>query len=90
MLQALFNGSKQQGMGFMDRSGAVPITLEDAERYCQHDNLYFDYLRGRVLKVDLSGDTFSSRLYDRDNGPGAAEEVIQQLRQALSNTQATA
>lgn len=27
----------------------------------------FDYLYGRVLKVDLSGDEFEESLYDRDN-----------------------
>lgn len=37
-------------------------------------SLYFDYIRGRVLKVRLSGDFLEDldfRLYDRDNGPCA-------------------
>lgn len=42
---------------------------------------YFDYLYGRVMKVDLSSDDgFEERLYDRDNGKGAAQKVIDALR----------
>jgi hypothetical protein len=33
VLAALFNASKQQGMGFLDESGAVPMTVEDARQY---------------------------------------------------------
>ena len=46
--------------------------------------IYFDYVKGRVMKVDLSGDEFSPRLYDRDNGQGAAEGVINALRAKVS------
>jgi len=45
--------------------------------------LSFDYLMGRVLKVDISGDTFSAWGYDRDNGEGAAHTAIERLRQRL-------
>jgi hypothetical protein len=38
--------------------------------------LYFDYVGGRVLKVDLSGDELDPVLYDRDNGEGAADEAV--------------
>jgi len=41
--------------------------------------LWFDYLYGRVMKVDLSGDEFEERLYDRDLGPGAAQEAIDSI-----------
>ena len=82
VLQALFNASRQQGMGFLDRSGARPMTLEDAASYTDDGRLYFDYLRGRVLKVDISGDGFAPHAYDRDNGAGAAARAIAQLRGA--------
>ena len=42
---------------------------------------YFDYLYGRVLKVWIKGDELDSRLYNRDNGEGAAERAINTLRQ---------
>ena len=38
---------------------------------------YFDYLKGRVMKVDLSEDDgFEEWLYDRDNGEGAAQSAL--------------
>lgn len=42
---------------------------------------YFDYLFGRVMKVEIpeSGE-METWLYDRDNGDGAAEDVIASLR----------
>ena len=38
--------------------------------------LYFDYVKGRVIKVDLNDDAFDERMYDRDNFPGAAFEAV--------------
>ena len=32
------------------------------------------------MKVDLSQDTFDGWLYDRDNGEGTAQKVIDELR----------
>ena len=32
------------------------------------------------MKIDLSGDTLDVRLYDRDNGYGAAAAALQALR----------
>lgn len=75
VLAALFNASKQQGLGRMDMSGVSEMTEEDAGTLVE-DGLHFDYLRGRVLKVDLAEDEFNPRLYDRDNGPGAAAAAI--------------
>lgn len=94
VLKALFDASKQQGMGLYDRSGAEPIRLEDAteivqartrtqrnaQTLSQETTCQFDYLRGRVLKVDIGGDAFDPRLYDRDNGSGAAFRAIDELR----------
>ncbi len=36
----------------------------------------FDYVYGKAIKVDLSGDAFSPYLYDRDNGKGRAQAAI--------------
>ncbi len=79
VLQALFNASKHQGLGFLQVEGAKPMTLDDANDITAND-LYFDYCRGRVLKVDISGDEFEARSYDRDNGNGAAERAIAAIR----------
>jgi hypothetical protein len=82
LLAALFNASKQQGLGFMDVRGAAPMTVEDAGQVIEQDGMHFDYLRGRVMKIDIEGDALNPRLYDRDNGDGAAERAVAPLRAA--------
>lgn len=85
VLQALFNASKQQGMGFMDKRGAEQMSIEKAiEIVDEYEEakapLSFDYLLGRVMKVSIDGDEFSPRLFDRDNGEGAAARAIDRIR----------
>ena len=41
---------------------------------------YIDRFNGRVLKMDLRGPTLDGRLYDRDNGNGAAERIVKFIR----------
>ncbi len=85
VLAALFNASKQQGMGFLDASGAGQMSVEDAREYTSEDRpQYYDYLRGRVMKVDLSKDELRTGLYDRDNGHGAAARALKPLLTAKS------
>ena len=49
-------------------------------------SLYFDYLKGRVMKVDLGGKSLDPRLYDRDNGPGAALKALEVLIKKRAET----
>lgn len=77
VLAALYNASKPQGMGFMQYD-PKPMTESEAEELLTQ-NTYFDYLKGRVMKVDLSKDEFSPHGYDRDNGEGAAMAVVLEL-----------
>lgn len=79
VLCALYNASRPQGMGFMHYT-PQEMQCEEAEQLLSQTK-YFDYLKGRVMKVDLSSDTeFREALYDRDNGQGAAQRVIDSLR----------
>lgn len=81
VLAALYNSSKQQGMGFMHASGRSPMTEIQAEAEIEAcPRCCFDYLHGRVMKVDISGDTLWVALYDRDNGHGSAARAINELR----------
>ena len=53
------------------------MTEAEAQELLDSGQTYFDYLKGRVMKIDLSGDSeLDPRLYDRDNGAGAAERAI--------------
>jgi len=88
VLQALFNASKQQGMGFLDGRGHYKLSLEDSQVCIDRGgSQYYDYLRGRVLKIDLSKDELDTRLYDRDNGHGAAERALQPLFERFNESQ---
>ena len=79
LLAALYNASHPQGMGFIHYD-PKPMG-EDEAREILKTYTNFDYLKGRVMKIDLSSDVeLRADLYDRDNGPGAAEIVIDELR----------
>ena len=41
---------------------------------------YIDYYQGRYIKTDLSGDTISPRLYERDSTPGSVQKFVDQIR----------
>lgn len=86
VLQALFNNSSQQGLGFLDRSGASKMSVEQAtaDIAARNGRLYFDYHRGRVMKCDISGDELCPRLYDHENGQGSAQRAIQSIQSAAA------
>lgn len=87
VLAALYNGSRQQGKGFLNGAGYLPMTVDQAreEIDARGKDLYFDYLHGRVMKINLSGDEVDTALYNRDNGYMAAEKIIENLRSPLEN-----
>lgn len=84
VLAALYNASKPQGLGFLEFD-PVPMSEGEAEKLLKYGT-YFDYLKGRVMKVDLKNDDeFDERLYDRDNGIGMAQRVISHVRASQAN-----
>jgi hypothetical protein len=96
LLAALYNASQPLGMGFLQYDPADMTVEQAQEiinmckqryeeLYKRKDNkgevpLSFDYLKGRVMKVAIHEDFIYTDLYNRDNGDGAAEEVIAKLR----------
>ena len=72
-LAALYNNSQPLGMGILHYTPEV-MTEEEAAQLLEKYK-YFDYLKGRVMKVRI-GDDIDPRLYDRDNGEGAAEAAL--------------
>lgn len=91
VLATLFNNSKIQGinqqlfdMGLL--SLPKDITTDEAQAVLDKmgEQKYFDYLDGKVMKIDLISDIeFDERLYDRDNGAGVAQEAINVLRNKI-------
>ena len=75
VLAALYNNSKPQGMGML-HFNPTPMTEAEAQEMLDDGQTYFDYVQGRVMKIDLSDDEMDTYLYNRDLGQGAAERVI--------------
>ena len=83
VLRALYNYAKPQGMGYLHYN-PKPMTYFEAETILKVEgrkgSLYFDYILGRVMKVDLTSDEeFDETLYDRDNGEGAAQRALDRV-----------
>ena len=75
VLCALYNNAKSQGIGLLICEKGN-MTIKQAEKLLSETQT-FDYIKGRVLKVDLTDDAgFEEWLYDRDNGEGAAQRAI--------------
>lgn len=78
VLAALYNKTHPQGLGIL-HFNSKEMTAEEGTELLKKQT-YFDYLKGRVMKVDLSKDEFDSYLFDRDNYFGAAQNAIEKLR----------
>lgn len=75
VLAKLYNASRPLGLGFLQADGK-DMTEAEAQEILDSGQTYFDYIKGRVMKVDLSGDELDPCLYDRDNGQGAAAAAL--------------
>lgn len=77
VLCALYNNARAQGMGFLH---FTPEPLSRAEALEELKRIErFDYLKGRVMKVDLSNNELHVGLYDRDNGEGSSASALSEL-----------
>ncbi len=83
LLQFAFRRAQAQGMGFLQYDPKDTVSLKDILRRefdPKEGEFYLDYLNGRVMKMDFTWKdniiTITDRLYDRDNGEGAAKEVV--------------
>lgn len=80
VLIALYNNAKVQGMGFL-QADDKPMQINEAKEILDKSNdKYFDYLKGRVMKISLAKDEVETWLYNRDNGHLAAERAVSELR----------
>lgn len=85
VLHALWHASKARRISFIGLLGES-FTLEDAQKEVDDQPcLYFDYVAGHIIKCDLSKDEFDERLFDKDNGDGAAAKAIENLRRCLAS-----
>ncbi|KAL4994394.1 hypothetical protein BDV10DRAFT_189062 [Aspergillus recurvatus] len=80
LIAALWSRSKPAAFFAMSGLPAPSFDKEDALRDAEKFGWTFDYLQGRVIKSDLSGNEVNPWGYDRDNGDGAFKEVVESLR----------
>ena len=81
VLAALYNNAKAQGLGVFQYEPDA-MTIEEAEAILATGQTYFDYVKGRVLKINLSNSDMRTVLYNRDNGFHAAEDILAALHQS--------
>jgi|SRR6185436_9453714 len=87
LIHALYHGTQALGMGRLHDRPSLTVD-EIRERVLGPEPfapmIRFDYLSGRPLKTDIDtvAKTFTTRLYDRDAGEGAAQRIIDHLRSA--------
>lgn len=79
VLAALYNRARAQGLGFLHYD-PTPMTIERAREILASGQTNFDYLAGRVMKVNLAGNEVDTWGYNRDNGDNAAEMAVAELR----------
>jgi hypothetical protein len=80
VLAALFNAAKTQGVASLFYT---PDDMSvDSARELLKKSTYFDYLFGRVMKLEITLESkeIDVRLYNRDNGEDAAQDVINELK----------
>ena len=82
-IAGLYNNAASLGLGMLQRT-SEKMTIDEAVRLAREAlsrprGLSLDYLRGRVIKVDVlaDGSVVRADLYDRDNGPGACERAVE-------------
>ena len=78
VLAGLYNNSHPQGSGIA-QFDPTPMTIEVAKKILEQRQ-YFDYLKGRPLKINLEGKIIYVRGYNCDNGKGLAQRVISNCR----------
>lgn len=77
LLNALWLNSKPAS--FYRASGTLPPDF-DKEKAETAVYRYIDYFCGHAIKTDISGDTASTYLYDRDTRPGRFRDIVDAIR----------
>ena len=94
VLMRLYNAaSTPRGSRGVYHEQPLHIATElEAQRWLEDNpSRYFDWVLGRVLKVDLSTHPqLDPRLYDRDNGQGAAARALGMQPEAETVTETVA
>jgi len=84
VLAALYNHARPFGMGIVAAEQGDMSPREARQHLDAADRgdgtAYFDYLKGRLLKVEIATTFIDGRLFDRDYGHGMARKIVEGLR----------
>ncbi len=74
---ALYNAARPRQLAYFNYTPG-PMSIEEARKIIDELRplMFFDYFRGRCMKINLTGDTVDTWLFDINNGPGAGEQAI--------------
>jgi hypothetical protein len=77
ILAALYNTAK-----LVIPSATKPgiMTEEEAQKIIDAGKTRIEYIYGRIMKIDITGDDIDPWGYDRDNGEGAVAKIVQEVR----------
>ncbi len=79
VLRALYNAAIPTVLTMPN--APILLTAEEAKAHIAINDGHIDFVRGRLIGVDLSGDDIDPILYDKYNDlPGSADSVINALR----------
>ena len=85
VLKALYDHSIAMVQPCLITNYGIDIPLHICEKVIEYTRL-IHCLRGKIIDVDLSDDSFNEIPYDLNNGEGSAAFVIKQLRDCLITT----
>lgn len=71
----LYNASRPQGLGMLEYDPSS-MTYEEARDLIESGKTWFDYVKGRVMKVKFVGNTLDATLFDQHYGAGLAAAII--------------
>lgn len=78
LLKALWEKSKPASFFTLSRMNPPPMDQNEFNTALERGKA--DYLSGRVIKMDFSGDSVEPSGYDRDNGKGSVQRIVDSLR----------
>jgi len=81
LLQSLYEYAKPLGMGIYHYTPNDTLPNQEMESILARGHI--DYLHGRAMKINISGNSVNTFSYNRNHGENAAEKIIATLRSKL-------
>ena len=91
ILVILYNNARRDIVTPPTTITPIVMSVKEARDIVNHrrirtGNLYFDYLKGRIIRTDLTFDTLDLSMYNSENGINNAEVELLALRATVKET----